>query len=185
MKKILATLMLCVFAVSHVCLYAQATKGQEKEIKARVKELQKEGWKTFGSTSLETSLRAHTVKLSQSEGMMEVTGEAQNMKNTYSGKVVCQDEAVNELANDLLTEVKRTREVEIKKLNEEDRLDLESDLKTETKGLMNGELTPSFYIYRETGKGRYEVRGFFLYDRESLKEKVAQALLSRMQKRKS
>ena len=66
----------------------QLEKAQKKEMKAKMKEYKKEGWKIFGSTrSLEVALLTHYDKLNTlGENGFEVSGIATNFKSKNIGK---------------------------------------------------------------------------------------------------
>ncbi len=41
---------------------------------------------------------------------------------------------------------------------------------------LEGEVRPSYYIYKEVGNGKYDVRGFFLIDEARLEKKQKEAI---------
>lgn len=97
MKKLLILIMaICLMIpVADAAGNKQLEKAHKKEMKAKMKEYKKEGWKLFGSTrTLEVALLTHYDKLNNlGEDGFEVAGVATNFKSKNVGKQMASNSA--------------------------------------------------------------------------------------------
>ena len=97
MKKIIVFLMaLCLMIPAvNAAGNKQLEKAHKKEMKAKMKEYKKEGWKLFGSTrTLEVALLTHYDKLNNlGDDGYEVAGVATNFKSKNIGKQMASNSA--------------------------------------------------------------------------------------------
>lgn len=103
MKKIFALLLaLCLMvpAVEAASVSKQLEKARNKEMKAKMKEYKKDGWKVFGTArTLEVALLTHYDKLNNlGEDGYEVTGVATGFKSKNLGKQMAANSAATDYA---------------------------------------------------------------------------------------
>lgn len=193
MKKIFAVLMAAIVCLSFSSVEAksiskQLEKQRNKEYKAKVKKLNKEGWQIFGSShTIEVALLSHYEKLMQ-EGVSELSvNSISSMKNIGTAKLL--QDACEKYATQQGSEIKGLTVTEHgSEMTEEDLMEMdqflqgfESKVSTE----INGELKPSYTIYRETttpsGKKAYEFEGYFIVDQESAHKARMKAMKAMME----
>lgn len=156
MKKIF-TLMLCAFVIATVTSCGSSLSEQEKEVKAKVKELKKEGWKVVGDEDLTTVVSRHMEKIYASRKdtsslekrvsvLSEFTGDGEGCNNIESGKIAARNDAPIIFAESVANLYP----------------ELHEKFATDFAKRLAEELTPSFYLYKKIDEEGYHVRGFFL-----------------------
>lgn len=174
MKKsiiyLLATVLLLGVSGNVTAQNKQMKKALQKEYKAKVKKLTKEGWQVFGtSRTLEVALLKHYEKLEE-EGVVEVFGSATSSnKNigkeklmmsacaSYAGR--CGSNIKGRITQDMGSVLSESEIAEFENFYAA----YENNVQTEIKG----ELTSSFSIYRQTkidGRDVYEFETYFIVD---------------------
>ncbi len=149
----------------------ELTKKQQKqvnkEVKAKMKEYKKEGWKVFGSTrTLDSVLKKHLTSLETlGEDGYEQVGIAGNFKSKSVGHQQAVNNACIEYAGKAGSAVRglTTSDVKANGSDENDEFEhfyaaYQRNVEREIKNEMN----ESFSIIRETSPGRYEMQTFFI-----------------------
>ena len=180
MKKLFVTAMLCVFAMSSVTIYAQSTakqlKSDKKAIAARVKELQAKGWQSLQSDGLATLIAEHNTKKRNNPNLYEISGTANQVKTTNLGKAESRNNAINEYAEYCSGMLRGRITSDLHDIDGAQADNLVSGYERILVKKLEGEVRPSYYIYKEVGNGKYDVRGFFLIDEGRLEKKQKEAI---------
>ncbi len=169
MKKILVILMaLCLLVPAFdASANKQLEKAQKKEMKAKMKEYKKEGWKIFGSTrSLEVALLTHYDKLNTlGENAFEVSGIATNFKSKNIGKQMASNSACVTYAQQAGSTLKG-RVVSDMAANGTDGSDEFEHFYAAYERLVEkeirNEMNESFSVIKENGDGTYEMQTFYI-----------------------
>ncbi len=169
MKKILVILMaLCLLVPAFdASANKQLEKAQKKEMKAKMKEYKKEGWKIFGSTrSLEVALLTHYDKLNTlGENGFEVSGIATNFKSKNIGKQMASNSACVTYAQQAGSTLKG-RVVSDMAANGTDGSDEFEHFYAAYERLVEkeirNEMNESFSVIKENGDGTYEMQTFYI-----------------------
>lgn len=169
MKKILAILMaLCLLVPAFdASANKQLEKAQKKEMKTKMKEYKKEGWKIFGSTrSLEVALLTHYDKLNNlGENGFEVSGIATNFKSKNIGKQMASNSACVTYAQQAGSTLKG-RVVSDMAANGTDGSDEFEHFYAAYERLVEkeirNEMNESFSVIKENGDGTYEMQTFYI-----------------------
>lgn len=179
MKRIFSILFAALICISYSTVEAssyskQLEKQRKKEYKAKIKKLTKEGWSIFGSShTLEVALLTHYDKLCV-EGVHEQVGTSvSSMKNIGTAKLL--QDASEKYATQMGQEVHGLTVTEHgSEMTEEDLMEMDQFLQgfeSKVQAEINGEMKPSYIIYRETktpsGKAAYEFEGYFIVDQEA------------------
>ena len=180
MKKIFVVTMLCALAVTSATGYAQSTakqlKAERKAMEARVKELSAEGWKSLQSDGLALLISEHNAKRRNNPDLYEISGTANQVKTTNLGKAKSRNNAINEYA-EYCSGMLRARIVsDLHDVDEAQADNMVSGYERILSQKLEGEVRPSYYIYKEVGNGKYDVRGFFLIDENRLAKKQKEAI---------
>ncbi len=189
MKKIFVAVMLCAFAMTSVAGYAQSAKqlkAERKAVAARVKEFAAEGWKSLQTAGLATLISEHNAKMKSNPDLIEFPGTAEGVRSTNIGKTKARNSAINDYAEYCSGMLRARITSDLRDVDGEQADNLVAGYERILTQKLEKDLRPSFYIYRETGNGTYDVRGFFLVDeavvdkksKEALKEAANEAKLS-------
>ncbi len=184
MKKIIVLLMALCLMIPAVDAAGnkQLEKARNKEMKAKMKEFKKDGWKVFGTTrSLEVALLTHYDKLNNlGDDGYEVTGVASNFKSKNVGKQMASNSASVTYANmagstlkgRVVSDMSANGSGEPEEEFEHFYAAYERLLETEIKN----ELQESFSIIKENPNGTYELQTFYIVN-ESAASKARQRAL--------
>lgn len=180
MKKIFLAAMLCAFAMTSVAVYAQSTakqlKSERKSVTARVKELSAQGWQSLQSDGLATLITEHNAKKRNNPNLYEISGTANQVKTTNLGKAKSRNNAINEYAEYCGGMLRARITSDLQDVNEVQADNMVSGYERILAQKIEGEVRPSYYIYKEVGNGKYDVRGFFLIDEDRLEKKQKEAI---------
>lgn len=180
MKKIFLAAMLCAFAMTSVAVYAQSTakqlKSERKSVTARVKELSAQGWQSLQSDGLATLITEHNAKKRNNPNLYEISGTANQVKTTNLGKAKSRNNAINEYAEYCGGMLRARITSDLHDVNEVQADNMVSGYERILAQKIEGEVRPSYYIYKEVGNGKYDVRGFFLIDEDRLEKKQKEAI---------
>lgn len=174
MKKIiiysLATVLLLGVAGNVTAQSRQMKKALNKEYKAKVKKLTKDGWQVFGtSRTLEVALLKHYEKLNE-DGVVEVFGSAvSGNKNIGKEKLLmsacaayaekCGSNIKGRITEDMGSIVSESEMAEFENFYAAYENNVQAQIK--------GELTSSFSIYRPTtvnGRDVFEFETYYIVD---------------------
>lgn len=143
--------------------YAQISKASKKVVKANAKQFEKEGWSLDGTGTFSSVLTAHYAKLDSGEAI-ELTGNANAKKSINLAKTNARNNAINEYAEYARSMVRARINTDLVDLNDEQRENFVAGYERLVIKELNGELKPSFYIYKRNSDGTYEMRAFFIVD---------------------
>lgn len=143
--------------------YAQISKASKKIVKANAKQFEKEGWSLDGTGTFNSVLTAHYAKLDSGEAI-ELTGNANAKKSINLAKTNARNNAINEYAEYARSMVRARINTDLVDLNDEQRENFVAGYERLVIKELNGELKPSFYIYKRNSDGTYEMRAFFIVD---------------------
>lgn len=180
MKKIFVAVMLCAFAMMNVTGYAQSTakqlKSERKAMEARVKELSAQGWQSLQSDGLATLISEHNAKKRNNPNLFEISGTANQVKTTNLGKAESRNNAINEYAEYCGGMLRARITSDLHDVDGAQADNMVSGYERILAQKLEGEVRPSYYIYKEVGNGKYDVRGFFLIDEDRLERKQREAI---------
>lgn len=179
MKKIFMAVMLCAFAMTSGTVYAQSAKqlkAERKAVEARVKELSAQGWQSLQSDGLTTLISEHNAKKRNNPNLYEISGTANQVRTTNLGKAESRNNAINEYAEYCGGMLRARITSDLRDVDEAQADNMISGYERILAQKLNGEVRPSYYIYKEVGNGKYDVRGFFLIDEERLERKHEEAI---------
>lgn len=190
MKKTLVMAMLAAFAMMNSTVYAQSVakqlKSPKKALEARVKELSKDNWKSLNSDGLAMAVSEHNNKRRNNPNLYEIVGTAEQVESTNIGKAQARNNAINEYA-ELCGGMLRARITsDVRNVNKAQADNLVSGYERILSKKLEGEVRPSYYVYKDLADGKYNVRGFFLIDeariekiqKEAIKEASEEANLA-------
>ena len=184
MKKIIVLLMALCLMIPAVDAAGnkQLEKARNKEMKTKMKEFKKEGWKVFGTThSLEVALLTHYDKLNTlGEDGYEVTGVATNFKSKNVGKQMASNSAATQYAANAGSTLKG-RVVSDMSANGSDEPEAEFEhfyaaYERLVEKEIKNELQESFSIIKDYPDGTHELQTFFIVN-ESAASKARQRAL--------
>lgn len=178
MKKLIGLVMLCAFTMTNVYgqSIAKQLKSDKKAIQARVKELTADGWKSLQSDGLAKTVSDHNERKRNNPNLEELLGTANQVKTLNLGKAQARNNAINEYA-ELCGGMLRARITsDLRNINEEQADNLVSGYERILTQKLNGEVRPSYYIYKENNGGKYDVRGIFFIDLTVLERKQKEAI---------
>ena len=190
MKKILAIAMLCAFTMTNAPVYGQSVKKQlkseRKAAQARVKELSAQGWQSLQSAGLATIISEHNAKMKNNPDLLEFPGTAEGVKTTNIGKAKARNSAINDFAEYCGGMLRARITSDLRDVSGEQADNLIAGYERILAQKIEKDLKPSYYIYKETSSGMYDVRGFFFVDesvaarksKEALKEAADEAKLA-------
>jgi len=179
MRKIFVAVMLCVFAMTNETVYAQSAKqlkAERKAVAARVKELTAQGWQSLQSDGLATLIFEHNAKKRNNPNLYEISGTANQVKTTNLGKAESRNNAINEYAEYCGGMLRARITSDLHDVDGAQADNMVSGYERILAQKLEGEVRPSYYIYKEVGNGKYDVRGFFLIDEERLERKQREAI---------
>ena len=179
MKKIIMFLM-AAFMLSVIPATAQElSKSGKKALKAKVKEINKEGWKIFGSTStLDYALERHMIKM-QSDDAIEIPGIASSFKSKNVGKQMALNSAMTYYASSMDSEIKGKVVSDMQGDGEFSETEFEkfyAAFKRSVESTIKDELKESFSIIRDKGNGISEMQTFFIVDKNAASKARVRAL---------
>lgn len=149
----------------------ELTKKQQKqvnkEVKAKMKEYKKEGWKVFGtSRTLEASLEKHIATLvALDEDGFEQVGIANNFKSKSVGHQQAVNNACIEYAGKAGSSVRGLTTADLKANGSDENDEFEHFYAAYQRNVereIKNEMTETFSIIRETAPDRYEMQVFFV-----------------------
>lgn len=178
MKKLIGLVMLCAFTMTNVYgqSIAKQLKSDKKAVQARVKELTADGWKSLQSDGLAKTVSDHNERKRNNPNLEELLGTANQVKTLNLGKAQARNNAINEYA-ELCGGMLRARITsDLRNINEEQADNLVSGYERILTQKLNGEVRPSYYIYKENNGGKYDVRGIFFIDLTVLERKQKEAI---------
>lgn len=184
MKKIIAILMaLCLLipTMEAADVSKQLEKARNKEMKAKLKEYKKEGWKVFGTShTIEVALLSHYDKLGKlGEDGYEQVGIATNFKSKNVGKQMAANAAMTDYAQKAGSTLKGR---------------IVSDMSADgTSGLeefehfyaayerlvekeIKNELAESYSVIRDMGNGNFELQTFYVVSENAASKARQRAL---------
>lgn len=170
MKKLLAILLalfLVVPAVDAANVAKQLEKARNKEMKAKLKEYKKEGWKVFGTShTIEVALLSHYDRLAQlGEDGYEQAGIASNFKSKNVGKQMAANAALTDYAQKAGSSLKGRIVSDMKGDGTEGIAEFENFYAAYERLVekeIKNELTESYSVIRELGNGNYEMQTFYI-----------------------
>ena len=162
MKRLFLLLTCCLLATTSVA-YAQISKESKKAIKTNAKQFAKEGWTLDGTGTFTSVLTTHFEKLSTGTAV-EFVGTSVDKRSINLGKATARNNAINEYAEYARSMVRARINTDLIDLNEEQRENFVAGYERLVIKELNGEITPSFFLYRRNSDGTYETRGFFIVD---------------------
>ena len=179
MKKIIMFVM-AAFMLSVIPATAQElSKSEKKSLKAKVKELKKQGWQIFGSTStIDLALEKHMLKL-HSDDAIEVPGTASSFKSKNVGKQMALNSAMTYYASMMDSEIKGKVVSDMQGDGEFSESEFEkfyAAFKRSVQTTIKDELKESFSIIRDKGNGISEMQTFFLVDKVAASQARVRAL---------
>ena len=179
MKKIIMFLM-AAFMLSVIPATAQElSKSEKKSLKAKVKELKKQGWQIFGSTStIDLALEKHMLKL-HSDDAIEVPGTASSFKSKNVGKQMALNSAMTYYASMMDSEIKGKVVSDMQGDGEFSETEFEkfyAAFKRSVQTTIKDELKESFSIIRDKGNGTSEMQTFFIVDKHAASQARVRAL---------
>lgn len=160
----------------------ELTKKQQKqvnkEVKAKLKEYKKDGWKVFGtSRSLESSVRNHiSMLVGLDEDAYEVVGIAGNFVSKSVGHQQAVNNACIEYAGKAGSAVQGMITADLKANGTDPNDEFEhfyAAYKRKVEREIKNEMTETYSVIRETTPGRYELQTFFIVN-ESAAAKARQ-----------
>lgn len=189
MKKflmLLAALCLTFGAYAETELTKKQQKQVQKEVKAKMKEYKKEGWKLFGSSRpLEAVLEAHIGRLvSLGDDGFEQVGVANNFHSKSVGHQQAVNNACVEYAGKAGSAVRGIAETDLKANGSVEGDEFEHFYAAYTRLVereIKGEMTETYSVIRETSPGNYEMQTFFIVSESAAakaKERAAREALA-------
>lgn len=180
MKKVIAAVMLCAFAMMGITGYAQSTKKQlkaeRKVVEARVKELSADGWKSLQTAGLSMVISNHISKMNSNPDLIEFIGTAEGVRTTNLGQAKVRNNAIASYAEYCSGMLRARINSDLRDINGEQADNLVSGYERILANKLEKDLKPSYYIYQEAGNGMYNVRGVFLYDSGTMIKESNEAL---------
>ena len=157
----------------------ELSKSEKKSLKAKVKELKKQGWQIFGSTStIDLALEKHMLKL-HSDDAIEVPGTASSFKSKNVGKQMALNSAMTYYASMMDSEIKGKVVSDMQGDGEFSESEFEkfyAAFKRSVQTTIKDELKESFSIIRDKGNGISEMQTFLLVDKVAASQPRVRAL---------
>lgn len=180
MKKIFVIVMLSAITMANVSVYGQSVakqlKTEKKAMQARVKELSAQGWQSLQSAGLATIISEHNAKMKNNPDLIEFPGTAEEVKTTNIGKAKARNSAITDFAEYCGGMLRARITSDLRDIDGEQADNLIAGYERILAQKLEKDLKPSYYIYKETGNGKYDVRGFFLVDESVAAKKSKEAL---------
>lgn len=174
MKRIIMLLM--AMALIMPSAIAQNNKALEKELKKeyknRIKTLNKEGWKLYGSSrSIEVALLTHYDKLGKlGERGREVMGEASKFKSKNVGKQTAINNACNTYAREAGSHVRGRIVSDMASMAENVAGEFDhfyAAYETTVEKEIKGELQESYSVIKDNGDGTFAMQVYFIVDEDA------------------
>ncbi|MBO5893587.1 MAG: hypothetical protein J6Q31_04935 [Alistipes sp.] len=162
MRTLLLLIIGCMLSSTNIA-YAQISKASKKVVKTNAKQFEKEGWSLDGTGTFSSVLTAHYAKLDSGEAI-ELTGNANAKQSLNLAKTNARNNAINEYAEYARSMVRARINTDLIDLNNEQRENFVAGYERLVIKELNGELKPSFYMYKRNNDGTYEMRAFFIVD---------------------
>ena len=183
MKKIIAILMALCLMIPAVDAAGnkQLEKAHKKEMKTKMKEYKKEGWKLFGSTrTLEVALLTHYDKLDNlGDDGYEVAGVATSFKSKNVGKQMAANSACVTYAQQAGSTLKG-RVVSDMQANGTEYSDEFEHFYAAYERLVEkeikNEMSESFSVIKDNGNGTYEMQTYYIVNESSAHKARLRAL---------
>lgn len=187
MKKLfMAILAICLACgVANAELTKKQQKRVDKEVKAKMKEYKKEGWKLFGSSrTMESALEKHIEKLETlGDDAFEQVGFAGNFKSKSVGHQQAINNACIEYAGKAGSAIRGNVTADLK-ANGSDVDDEFEHFYAAYQRLVEreiqNEMDESFSVIRDQGNGTYEMQVFFIVNENAAakaRERAAKAAM--------
>jgi len=170
MKKFFMVLMALCLTLG-VYAAPELTKKQQKqikkEVKAKMKEYKKEGWKVFGtSRTLESAVEKHISNLeSLGEDGYELVGTAGNFKSKSVGHQQAVNNACIEYAGQAGSSIRGNVTTDLKANGSDENDEFEhfyAAYQRLVEREIKNEMQESYSVIRESSPGRYEMQTFFI-----------------------
>ncbi|MDE6257445.1 MAG: hypothetical protein K2M53_03570 [Muribaculaceae bacterium] len=181
MKKLVSFITLCLIIISGSAVYGQSIgkqlKNEKKAIEARVKEIQKEGWKDMGNDGLAIEISRHFAKKSANPNLLELAGDSKPSTTKNLGKAAIITAVINEYAQYCGGMVKGRITSDLRDVNEEQADNMVAAYERILVKELKNEIKPSYFLVKETsGPKPYIVRGIFLVDEDAVERASQRAL---------
>lgn len=171
MKKIIMLLMALCLMVPAVEAgnNKQLEKAQKKEIKKKLKEFDKQGWRIFGSArTLEVALLQHYDKLNTlGDNGQEVSGFASKFKSKNIGKQMASNSAATQYASNAGSTLKGRVVTDMYADNTQGEGEFDNFYAAYERLVekeIRNEMKESFTIIKDNGDGTYEMQCFYIVD---------------------
>lgn len=163
MRTLLILIIGCMLASPNVVNAQKLSKASKKIVKTNTKQLTKEKWILDGTGTINGKLTSHYLAL-DSGTAVEFTGTANDKRSLNLGKAIARNNAINEYVETTRSMVRARINTDITDINDEQRENFAAGYERLVVKELDGDIKPSFYIYRRNSDGTYEVRGFFIVD---------------------
>lgn len=147
----------------------EAHKTAEKEAKKQAKKLEKEGWQYSGPTSLVYSLTDMIERSMLSDGLKENhTFDINNAPSLRNGETSLTSLAQSEFAQTyeaiLIGKIQaHTGDADM----------VIGDITTSISSQFKGDVKKVFTLYRRTVNGKFDMRGYFIFDMDAANKRIA------------
>ena len=162
MRTLFLILISCLLVSTNIT-YAQSSKATKKVIKANAKQFEKEGWSLDGTGTFGSVLEAHYAALDSGDAM-ELVGNANAKQSINIAKTIARNNAINEYVEYTRSMIRARINTDITDMNSEQRENFVAGYERLVVKELDGDMKPSFYLYRRNGDGTYEMRAFFVVD---------------------
>lgn len=182
MKKLIMLVMAALMmGVSPLMAQDKAlAKAQKKEMRQKVKQFTKEGWKIFGSTrTLEGALLTHYQKLAASDDVFEIPGVNSSFVSKNVGKQSTLTSACAYFASMMDSEIEGQVMNDMQSnanFNKDEFDKFYAAFKRHAATTIKGELKESFSVIRDKGDGTFEMQTFYLVDTQKAADARQRAL---------
>ena len=181
MKKLVSFITLCLIIISGSAVYGQSIgkqlKNEKKAIEARVKEIQKEGWKDMGNDGLAIEISRHFSRKNANPNLLELTADSKACTTPNLGKVEARTAVINEYADYCGGMVKARITSDLRDVNEEQADNMVAAYERILVKELKKEIKPSYFLKKEIGgKAPYIIRGIFFVDEEAAERASQRAL---------
>lgn len=159
--------MLLCLSVSGVAQDKKVMKAAAKEAKATAKVLQKEGWKLFGSGTLQSALEAHLAKIKSKE-YVEYRGKVVNYADVSDAIAYARAEAISDYATSINSRFESVLSRDSKGVPEAGIQAIKRSFTLSMDASISGQLEPSYVIYlKPKGERLYQVEAYYLIERNA------------------
>lgn len=183
MKKLLMLVMaMCLTLGAYAApeLSKKQQKQVNKEVKAKMKEYKKDGWKVFGtSRTLEAVLTDHISNIvALDEDGYELVGISNNFKSKSVGHQQAVNNACIEYAGKAGSTVRGLATTDLKANGTDENDEFEHFYAAYQRNVereIKNEMTETYSVIRETVPGRYEMQTFFIVNESAAAKARARA----------